>query len=239
MLLKEYRAVERFPILKAYLHHFSQTSMKNEMPGLLSFFFIQGQTSLPYIRLPTGDTHLDLRVHVFWIQPSRTGKSIAWNFISDIMEQAEIPFELFASGTDAGLIGSTNAILDENNKPTGEVETVEGLLAGRKAINFDEGSILLTPNKHSQETVLYLQTACNPVGSGNNTLVKHMKGNKIECPSLVSLWITTYHRRVSRIMSHEGYFSACVVVLPTLGHGRATRGKQPSSWYILWPTTQE
>ena len=51
MLLKEYRAVERFPILKAYLHHFSQTSMKNEMPGLLSFFFIQGQTSLPYIRL--------------------------------------------------------------------------------------------------------------------------------------------------------------------------------------------
>ena len=192
MLEREYRAVERFPVLKAYLHHFSQTSMKNEMPGLLSFFFIQGQTTLPYIRLPTGDTHLDLRVHVFWIQPSRTGKSIAWNFISDIMEKAEIPFELFASGTDAGLIGSTNNVVDENGKPTGEVETVEGLLAGRKAINFDEGSILLTPNKHSQETVLYLQTACNPVGSGNNTLVKQMKGNKIECPSLVSLWITTY-----------------------------------------------
>jgi hypothetical protein len=192
MQIKNYQAVEKFPILKAYLHHFSQTSMKNDMPGLLSFFFIQGQTTLPYIRLPTGDSHLDLRVHVFWIQPSRTGKSIAWNFISDIMKEAEIPFELFASGTDAGLIGSTNAILDKDNKPTGEVETVEGLLAGRKAINFDEGSILLTPNKHSQETVLYLQTACNPVGSGNNTLVKHMKGNKVECPSLVSLWITTY-----------------------------------------------
>jgi len=192
MTLKEYQAVERFPILKAYLHHFSQTSMKNEMPGLLSFFFIQGQTTLPYVRLPTGDTHLDLRVHVFWIQPSRTGKSIAWNFISDVMKEAEIPFELFASGTDAGLIGSTNAILDDDKKPTGEYETVEGLLAGRKAINFDEGSILLNPGKHGQETVLYLQTACNPVGSGNNTLVKHMKGNKIECPSLVSLWITTY-----------------------------------------------
>ena len=190
--MKKYKAVQKFPILKAYLEHFSLTSMKNEMPALLSFFFIQGQTTLPYVRLPTGDSHLDLRVHVFWIQPSRTGKSIAWNFISDIMEKAEIPFELFASGTDAGMIGSTNAILDDNNKPTGEYETVEGLLAGRKAINFDEGSILLTPNKHNQETVLYLQTACNPVGSGNNTLVKHMKGNKIECPSLVSLWITTY-----------------------------------------------
>lgn len=192
MAIKNYKALEKFPILDAYLSHFSKTSMKNEVPGLLSFFFIQGQTTLPYVRLPTWDTHLDLRVHVFWIQPSRTGKSIAWNFISDIMEEAEIPFELFASGTDAGLIGSTEQEFDENGKPTGDVKIVEGLLSGRKAINFDEGSILLTPNKHSQETVLYLQTACNPVGSGNNTLVKHMKGQKIECPSLVSLWITTY-----------------------------------------------
>ena len=98
--------------------------MKNEVQGLLSFFFIQGQTTLPYVRLPTWDTHLDLRVHVFWIQPSRTGKSIAWNFISDIMEEAEIPFELFASGTDAGLIGSTEQEFDENGKPTGDVKIV-------------------------------------------------------------------------------------------------------------------
>ena len=192
MLNKRYKALDKFPILDAYLHHFSQTSMNNEIPGLLSFFFIQGQTTLPYLRLPTGDTHLDLRVHVFWIQPSRTGKSIAWNFVSDIMDNAEIPYELFASGTDAGLIGSTKEVVDEKGKPTGDYEPVPGLLAGRKAINFDEGSILLTPNKHSQETVLYLQTACNPVGSGNNTLVKHMKGTKVECASLVSLWITTY-----------------------------------------------
>ena len=192
MNIKKYKALEKFPVLKSYLHHFSQTSMKNEIPGLLSFFFIQGQVSLPYVRLPTGDTHLDLRVHVFWIQPSRTGKSIAWNFISDIMKECGVKYELFASGTDAGLVGSTEAMLDDKGKPTGEFRTVDGLLAGKKAINFDEGSILLTPNKHGQETVLYLQTACNPVGSGNNTLVKHMKGNKVECPSLVSLWITTY-----------------------------------------------
>jgi hypothetical protein len=192
MEISNYTAVKKFPVLEGYLHHFSQTSMMNEVPALLSFFFIQGQVALPYIRIPTGDAHLDPRVHVFWIQPSRTGKSIAWNFISEIMEEIEVPYDAFASGTDAGLIGSTNAVLDENMKPTGEFETVPGLLAGRKAINFDEGSILLTPNKHSQETVLYLQTACNAVGSNSNVLVKHMKGNKIECDSLVSLWITTY-----------------------------------------------
>tara|TARA_R110000751_G_scaffold41420_1_gene97238 strand:+ start:300 stop:1700 length:1401 start_codon:yes stop_codon:yes gene_type:complete len=190
--ISKYKAVQKFPVLEGYLHHFSQTSMMNEIPGLLSFFFIQGQVALPYIRIPTGDSHLDPRVHVFWIQPSRTGKSVAWNFISEIMEEIEVPYDSFASGTDAGLIGSTNAVLDDHQKPTGEFETVPGLLAGRKAINFDEGSILLTPNKHSQETVLYLQTACNAVGSNSNVLVKHMKGNKVECDSLVSLWITTY-----------------------------------------------
>ena len=57
MNIKKYKALEKFPVLKSYLHHFSQTSMKNEIPGLLSFFFIQGQVSLPYVRLPTGDTH--------------------------------------------------------------------------------------------------------------------------------------------------------------------------------------
>ena len=93
---KNYSAVQKHDILRAYLHHFSLTSMKNEVPGLLSFFFVQGQAILPYVRIPTGDTHLDPRVHVFWIQPSRTGKSIAWNFISDICEQADVPIELFA-----------------------------------------------------------------------------------------------------------------------------------------------
>jgi len=74
MRTTNYRAIEKFPILDAYLHHFSQTSMKNEIPGLLSFFFIQGQTTLPYIRLPTGESNLELRVNVFWIKHSRKGK---------------------------------------------------------------------------------------------------------------------------------------------------------------------
>ena len=190
--IKEYTAIKEYPVLDGYLQHFSQTSMNNEIPGLLSFFFIQGQLLLPYVRIPTGDNHLDPRVHVFWIQPSRTGKSIAWNFISDIMDKIGVKWDAFASGTDAGLIGSNKQEFDEHNKPTGETIIVPGLLAGQKAINFDEGSILLTPNKHSQETVLYLQTACNAVGSKSNILVKHMKGDKVECESKVSLWITTY-----------------------------------------------
>tara|TARA_R100000900_G_scaffold39353_3_gene32470 strand:+ start:1541 stop:2941 length:1401 start_codon:yes stop_codon:yes gene_type:complete len=185
----EYQAVQKFPLFKGYLEHFRQTSMENDIPGMLSFFFLQGQVAVPFVRIPWGSSHLDPRVHVFWIQPSRSGKSVSWEFIGDICREAEIPTEMYTTGTDAALIGGWEEEIVDG-------ETVkhlkEGLLDGRKALNFDEGSIILNPNKHSQETVLYLQSACNPVGSNNNILVKHTKAGRIETESLVSMWITTF-----------------------------------------------
>jgi len=186
----EYQAVQKFPLFAGYLEHFNATSIDNDIPGMLSFFYLQGQVAVPYLRIPWGTSHLDPRVHCFWIQSSRTGKSIAWEFIGDILRDVGVPHDLYTSGTDAGLIGGFELEQDEE----GNKETVlkEGMLVGRKALNFDEGSIILNPNKHSQETVLYLQSACNPVGSNNNKLVKHTKLGRIETESLVSLWITTY-----------------------------------------------
>ena len=186
----QYAIVKKHPIFRGYLEHFGNTSIDNDIPGMLSFFFIQGQLAVPYIRIPWGSSHLDPRVHAFWIQSSRTGKSIAWEFIGDILRDIDIPTDLYTTGTDAGLIGGFEEIKDGD----GNIETIEkeGFLNGRKALNFDEGSIILNPNKHSQETVLYLQSACNPVGSNNNILVKHTKAGTIETESLVSLWITTY-----------------------------------------------
>lgn len=188
--VQQYAIVKKNPIFRGYLEHFGNTSIDNDIPGMLSFFFIQGQLAVPYVRIPWGASHLDPRVHAFWIQSSRTGKSIAWEFIGDILKDIDIPTDLYTTGTDAGLIGG----FEETKDADGNVEVVEkeGFLNGRKALNFDEGSIILNPNKHSQETVLYLQSACNPVGSNNNILVKHTKAGRIETESLVSLWITTY-----------------------------------------------
>jgi hypothetical protein len=187
---EDYQATQNYPLFKGYLEHFNSISIDNEIPGMLSFFFIQGQIAVPYVRIPWGSTHLDPRVHSFWIQSSRTGKSIAWEFIGDVLRDAGINSDLYTTGTDAGLIGGFEMEEDsEGNKIT---TLKEGMLTGQKALNFDEGSIILNPNKHSQETVLYLQSACNPVGSNNNVLVKHTKMGRIETESLVSLWITTY-----------------------------------------------
>ena len=185
----EYEVVKKYEVFDGYIKHFGNVSIDNDIPAMLSFFFVQGQLAVPYVRIPWGESHLDPRVHSFWIQSSSTGKSIAWEFVGDILRDVNIPTDLYTTGTDAGLIGGFEEVVIDGNK---EVELKEGFLNGRKALNFDEGSIILNPNKHSAETVLYLQSACNPVGSNNNKLVKHTKQGRIETESLVSLWITTY-----------------------------------------------
>jgi len=182
-----YTAVKRFPTLKGYLEHFRKVSINNDVPGMLSFFFVQGMVASPFVRIPMENNHLDPRVHVFWIQASRTGKSAAWEFVGDILRDIEVSAEMYTTGSDAGLIGGW-----EKNEDSNTWEVQEGLLAGHKALNFDEGSILLSPGKFSQETVLYLQSACNPIGSNANHLVKHNKMGPIKLESLVSLWATTY-----------------------------------------------
>tara|TARA_R100001129_G_scaffold38018_2_gene25603 strand:- start:5120 stop:6502 length:1383 start_codon:yes stop_codon:yes gene_type:complete len=182
----KYKAVKKYGILRGYLEHFRQVSINNDTPALLSFFFAQGQAAVPYIRIPYSNTHLDPRVHVFWIQSSRTGKSIAWEFVGSLLKEAGLRTDSFTTGSDAGLIGGFEQDEEGNNTPT------EGLLAGRKALNFDEGSIILTNKQHFSEVVLYLQQACAAVGSNSNILVKHLKPGTIEAESLVSLWITTY-----------------------------------------------
>ena len=187
---QQYQAVKKYPMFDAYIKHFGEISIDNDIPAMLSFFFLQGQLAAPYVRIPWGASHLDPRVHCFWIQSSRTGKSIAWEFVGSIAKDANIPTALYTSGTDAGLIGSFHI---EHDGDGNEVYVQqEGLLNGRKGLNFDEGSILLNPNRHSQETVLYLQSACNPIGSNNNVLVLTQRGGTLETHSSVSLWITTY-----------------------------------------------
>jgi len=189
---EDYTAVKQYPILKHYVERFRKTSFYNEVPALLSFFYLQGQAVADYIRIPVWASYLDPRFHVFWIQPTRSGKSIAWEFIGEVARLAEIDADMFTSGTDAGLIGSFKSHKDEDGNYY--TEEVPGLLNGNKLLNFDEGSILLqpSPKQFFQEVILYLQQAMNPIGSHSNTLTKHMKDGKIETESRVSFWITTF-----------------------------------------------
>ena len=50
--LENYTAINKFPIFKGYIEHFGNTSIDNDIPGMLSFFFVQGQIAVPYVRIP-------------------------------------------------------------------------------------------------------------------------------------------------------------------------------------------
>ena len=209
---KNYTAVQRFPLLKGYVDIFSDVSYHNEMAGLISFFYVQGQTTVDYIRIPINNSHLDPRIHLFWIQPTRSGKTIAWEHTGDVLEALGVPQDMFSTGTDAALIGSWNKYEDN-----GEVvlELQKGLLAGKKALNFDEGSVLFeTKKQHLNEVVLYLQQAMNPVGTKANTLVKHMKDGKIETESRVSFWLTTFPPQgVREVVLTKGVFQRVLLLI--------------------------
>ncbi len=188
----QYTAVKEYPVMKDYLERFRTTSFFNEIPGLISFFYLQGQALVDYVRIPVWASALDPRIHTFWIQATRSGKSIAWEFTGEVAELAGLDIDMFTSGTDSALIGSIDSVSDGD----GGYELVqnEGLLGGKKCLNFDEGSILLqsNPKQFFSEVILYLQQAMNPVGSHSNTLTKHMKNGKVETESRVSLWITSF-----------------------------------------------
>lgn len=184
--VEHYECMQKYPILRGYLQHFREVSKDNEIPGLLSFFFILGQCAIPYVRIPIGASNIDSRVSVFWIQDTRTGKSVAFEIIQKVMRDAGLDCVDYTTGTDAAMVGSWSRDADDNLVQT------PGVLAGAKGMNFDEGSIILKPSQHSEQTVLFLQSALNSAGTGRNFLTKHLRDGTITIESLVSLWITTF-----------------------------------------------
>ena len=53
----QYSVVKEYPMMKDYLERFRTTSFFNEVPGLISFFYLQGQAVVDEIRI------LVLRAH--------------------------------------------------------------------------------------------------------------------------------------------------------------------------------
>lgn len=198
--------------IKHYIERFSTVSYFNEYPALLSYFFILGQSLSPYMRIPIHGGWIDCRVHVYWIQASRSGKSVAYEFISKVLGFLGIEKEQFSAGSDARLIGTAEprVVYDDDGKPTKEVEyeIIPGLLNGYKSLLFDEASILLTDSKsYFSDKILYLQQSMAPIGSETNVLAKHLANASIYTPSGVSLWMTTFPPK--DIMAHvleKGFF---------------------------------
>ena len=83
--------------IKEYIERFNTVSFFNEYAGLLSIFYVVGQVLAPYVRVPVHGMLLDTRVHVYWIQQSRTGKSAAYEFTKQLLMECEVETAKFTS----------------------------------------------------------------------------------------------------------------------------------------------
>lgn len=204
--------------LRQYVERFSTVSFFNEYPALISYFFILGQTLCPFMRVPIHGAFLDCRVHMFWVQSARSGKSVAYEFMAKILKAVGVDTEKFSAGSDSKLIGTVEAkqVLNDKGKPTGELEyeVIPGLLNGYKTMLFDEASILLNDKKaYFSDKILFLQQSMAPIGTETNVLVNHLKGGSVYTPSGVSLWATTFPPK--DIMAHvlgKGFFQRVFLV---------------------------
>ncbi len=188
----KYECVRNYEILRGYLEHFKEVSKNNEIPGLISFFYILGQAAIPYVRVPVGGSNLDPRVSIFWIQDTRTGKSAAYQMIEKVLKQSDLNSMDYNSGNDAALLGTLVPDPESDDTRNPDMVVREGILAGRKGLNFDEGSVVLKTGQYNESTTLFLQSALNSAGTGRNLITKNMARDSFTIKSEVSLWITTY-----------------------------------------------
>ena len=52
---QNYKAIQQFPLMKGYVKMFNDISYHNEMAGLISFLYVQGQVAVDYIRIPVNN----------------------------------------------------------------------------------------------------------------------------------------------------------------------------------------
>jgi hypothetical protein len=174
---------------------FGMYSLSNPTYGRLAAHLLIG-LAVKDCKIYSGPIYVDPRVSLFVIQPSATGKSTPWGFISKVASEAGITVDDIDEITDAALVGTIESeeIIDEESK-TKKVQynKVEGKLATSELLHFDEGSMLMESTQHSAHAMTWFQKALNPLGSEQSKCVKKLAhGDQIEFYPSCALLITSH-----------------------------------------------
>ena len=220
---------EEYKLLNDYLYLFNQQSINNETAGIISFFVIMGQSFRNQFVIPVGALKLDIRVSCFWLQDTRSGKSISWDFMNSVSNAVGLYCESPDEWSDAGLIGTIET--DKN----GEVIETEGLLNKCDILQIDEASSLFTVKNYNQSTILYLQKTLNYLHSKTNIITKQLKGGEITCKPHCSLWLTSFPpREMIEEVLDKGFFQR-VIFYPnriSLDERKKVSGKRAENYWF-------
>jgi hypothetical protein len=82
-------SVKEKNFIDAFCNAFESFSYQNKYYGRLAAHVLLGQI-LKHIKIPFGPLYIDPRVSLFLMQPSATGKSVAWDIIKAVGERASL-----------------------------------------------------------------------------------------------------------------------------------------------------
>ena len=194
-----------------WLERFNEYSYNNERFGLIALHMVIGQL-LKYQHIPKRGQTLDLRIHIYPMMDTGSGKSVAVDMIRNMTDQLQLKTISLDEITDASLIGT---IVAQNDPETGEVEyvTTPGVLEDADIIHFDEAEVLFNPGKHNQNAKIYFQKAMNPIGTASNLINKKLAhGDMIEVPVHGSFLFTSYvPMQFEQTVVHTGFLPRIVM----------------------------
>ncbi len=175
---------------------FTSYSFTNITYAKLAFHVIVGQL-FKNVKFYLGNRPIDMRVHLFYVSDSGSGKSSAISFIKNVANSLNIPTAVIRGEvSEAGLIGSYVLVRKiEDGKAVDKIELQEGVLkslANGGIIIFDEaGFVLKSEEKQYTKNLLgYLQAAMDE--PPNNLITKITALGEIVFSPLASFIFLTY-----------------------------------------------
>lgn len=172
--------------LEQYIEYFRTKSKYNELFGRLSGHVVLGQLC-KHVKLPQENYYDDCRVHLLLIQRSGTGKSAGNDVFLSVVEGLGQSVHSMDDFSDASVAGTVR-----DNDENEEVTERAGFLGNNDYVHADEASTLFDPTKHQSKTLIFIQKACNPIGSPSNVINRSLSAGDVETRSETSFLLTTY-----------------------------------------------
>jgi hypothetical protein len=166
---------------------FNKSCIFNDDVAETIFYQLCG-AKLKNVRLQYGGKQILIRLHLFIIQPSSTGKGQAVYPTSSLCKQIGLSLSIYTETTDAGLVGTVTHNKNKKDKERNHT-IVEGALFDRNILVFNEGESLLRSGADFNKNIYQiLQNACDDPG----IVSKRMAFAPIEYETQTALIITSY-----------------------------------------------
>lgn len=183
-------------IIEKYTKYFNTQSKLNDMYALMSGHVILGQLA-KHVRIPQQNRWEDSRIHLLLLQDSGSGKTAGAGVYRELIGQLQLNLHTLTDFSDASAAGGVHF-----QEGTGEAREYSGFLADADFVHADEASVLFNARGHQQNMIIYMQTACNPIGSNSNRIDRSLAAGSTQIEPTCSFILTSFPPEKPQMVSN-------------------------------------